>query len=143
MFDRLLKNIDRLDLNDIFFEIWQRTDIQRLIIELNTEGQPTSQLFELGEDSEGDTLGAYSPFNPKSQFFDTINLKETGIFYGSFRVQPTRKGFSITANPIRGDSNLFEDFGVEIVGLQEGNILVLLDHIEPLFEEELEKRLLR
>ena len=139
----MVKNIDSLDVNDIFFQIWNRSDIQTLIIELNTEGQPTSQLFELGEDSEGDTLGPYSPFNPKSQFFDTINLKETGIFYGSFRVQPTSRGFSITANPIRGDSNLFKDFGVEIVGLQEGNILVLLDHIEPLFEEEFAKRLFR
>jgi len=151
-FERLLKNVNNLDLNDIFLSMWKRNDVQDTIIELNTEGEPTSQLYELGIDSLGNTLGKYAPSTiqgtsnfkgkaEKGQRFDHITLKDTGEFYKSFKVIPNSKGFMITANPNKDDSNLFEDFGVNIVGLTKSNVLVLLDFIEPLFSKEFEKRL--
>ena len=148
MFDRLIKNINTLDLNDILFGIWKRGIIQDKIIELNTEGEPTSQLFELGEDSEGKTLGEYSPFTKdikasKGQRTDHITLNDSGDFYDSFIVQATKEGFRVTANPIKDDTNLFTEFGIEILGLNELNTRILLEFVEPLFEKELEKRLLQ
>lgn len=152
--DKLLKKVCDLDVDDILFQIWSSGDVQDKIVALNTEGEQTSQLFELGEDSDGKSLGNYAPSTiegtanfkgkkEKGQRFDHITLKDEGFFYASFRVTPLKRGFRITANPRRGDSDLFDDFGVEIVGLQKRNILVLLDHIEPLFNKEFEKRLLR
>ena len=100
------------------------------IIELNTEGEKTSQLFELGVDSQGNRLGDYSGFTKnikasKGQRIDHITLKDTGEFYKSFKVTPNKKGFRITANPNKDDSNLFDDFGVDIVGYKE-NVFKLL-----------------
>ena len=65
----------------------------RLVISLNTEGEPTSQLYELGEDSLGKALqgktilkgGEYTPFTKsikqeKGQRFDNPTLKDSGAF---------------------------------------------------------------
>jgi hypothetical protein len=151
-FDRLLANVQRIDLNDVFLAMWKRNDVQDYIIELNTEGEDTSQLFELGIDSEGKSLsdsslfGGYSPFTKqikasKGQRIDHITLKDTGEFYKSFKVTPNKNGFRISANPNKDDSNLFDDFGVDIVGLTKENVLKLLDFIEPMFSKEFERRL--
>jgi hypothetical protein len=151
-FERLLNNLNSLDLNDIFLAMWRRNDVQDYIIELNTEGEPTSQLYELGIDSLGKSLGDSSPFGgyspytkqikaSKGQRIDHITLKDTGEFYKSFKVTPNKKGFRITANPIKEDSNLFQDFGVDIVGLTKENVFKLLDFIEPMFSKEFERRL--
>ena len=145
-FERLLNNVVNLDLNDIFLAMWKRNDTQDYIIELNTKGENTSQLYELGEDSLGSSLGSYSGFTKdikasKGQRIDHITLNDTGDFYKSFKVTPNKKGFKITANPIKEDNNLFEDFGVDIVGLNKENVLLVLDFIEPMFNKEFEKRL--
>ena len=145
-FDRLLGNIQKLDLNDIFLSMWRRNDVQDYIIELNTEGEKTSQLFELGVDSQGNRLGDYSGFTKnikasKGQRIDHITLKDTGEFYKSFKVTPNKKGFRISANPNKEDNNLFDDFGIDIVGLTKENVKLLLDFIEPMFSKEFEKRL--
>ena len=145
-FDRLLANVQRIDLNDVFLAMWKRNDVQDYIIELNTEGENTSQLFELGIDSEGNRLGDYSGFTKniktsKGQRIDHITLKDTGEFYKSFKVTPNKNGFRISANPNKDDSNLFDDFGVDIVGLTKENVLKLLDFIEPMFSKEFERRL--
>ena len=55
-FERLLNNVNKFDLNDVFYTLWNDNKVQNYIIELNTEGQPTSQLYNLGVDSLGETL---------------------------------------------------------------------------------------
>jgi len=148
MFEQLLSNLNKLDVNDVLFFVWKQGLVQDKIIELNTEGEPTSQLFELGEDSEGVTLGEYTPFSKelkieKGQRIDHITLKDTGDFYDSFKVQAMKNGFRITANPTKDDTDLFEEFGVQIVGLNKENIIILLTFIDPIFQKELEKRMFR
>ena len=103
-FERLLKNVNNLNINDIFFELWSDNRVQNYIIDLNTEGENTSQLYELGVDSLGNSLGEYSPFTipfkvEKGQRFDHVTLKDTGGFYESFMVTPLKTGFKIDANP--------------------------------------------
>ena len=145
-FERLLKNINNLNINDIFFELWSDNRVQNYIIDLNTEGKPTSQLYELGVDSLGNSLGEYSPFTipfkvEKGQRFDHITLKDTGDFYESFIVTPLKTGFKIDANPIKDDDNLFDLFGKDIVGLTEENQERLVAFIEADFNKKLEERL--
>lgn len=145
-FERLLNNLNKLDINDIFFSLWKDNKVQNFIIELNTEGKPTSQLYELGVDSKGDSLGEYSPYTiqfkvDKGQRFDHVTLKDTGDFYETFNVKPNKKGFEIVANPNKDDDNLFEVYGKEIVGLTDDNQKILLAFIETDFNKELEKRM--
>jgi hypothetical protein len=144
--ERLLNNVNKLDINDIFYSLWSDNKVQNYIIDLNTEGEQTSQLYNLGIDAEGNSLGDYSPYTiqfkvDKGQRFDHITLKDTGDFYETFKVKPNKKGFELIANPNKDDDNLFEIYGKEIVGLTKDNQKLLIGFIESDFSKELEKRL--
>lgn len=144
--ERLLNNLNKLNINDIFYSLWSDNKVQNYIIDLNTEGEQTSQLYNLGIDSEGNSLGEYSPYTiqfkvDKGQRFDHITLKDTGDFYETFKVKPNKKGFELVANPNKDDDNLFEIYGKEIVGLTDENQKLLIAFVEEDFNKEFEKRL--
>lgn len=148
--ENLLSNIKKVDFNSILFKVWKDKKNQEYIIELNTKGKPTSQLYELGEDSLGRAVGGgnYAPSTVEYKFnegqrFDHITLNDTGEFYRSFRVKPNKKGFTITANPNKDDTNLFTEYGDEIVGLNKENTELLLKKIEPEFNKLLSESLFR
>jgi hypothetical protein len=127
-----LQSVADLKLNEVAFKIASEKEVKDLVIRLNTQGEKTSQLFELGEDSLGGSLGSYSPFTveqkkKRGQPTNRITLKDTGEFYSSFNVVPYRGGFTIKANPIKEDSNLYDDFGTDIIGLNETNLQILRD----------------
>jgi hypothetical protein len=109
-----------LDEGLIFEIVFNDARIKDEIIRLNTE----EQLFRRGIDSEGKSLGTYSPFTveikkKKGQPTNRITLKDTGEFYDSFRVTANRVSITIDADPIKDDNNLFDDFGEEILGLTD------------------------
>ena len=56
-----------------------------------------------------------------------ITLFDTGQFYSTFVIIPGKDFFEIDANPIREESNLFEDFGEDILGLNDENLQILID----------------
>ena len=151
-FERLLSSIEKFNVNQILREVWSNPRVQNFIIDLNTEGKPTSQLFEKGEDSLGITLGQYAASTiqgtasfkgklEKGQRIDHITLKDTGDFYNTWEIIPFLLGFRMEANPTKEDSNLFDDFGKDIVGLNEENIIILGEFIRPFFIEVAKKRL--
>jgi len=158
-FERLLKNVNNLDLNDIFKTIWSDNKVQKYIVRLNTKGEKTSQLYELGEDSQGLKLigstdnwlasGDYTPYTvtkkiERGQRYDHPTLESKGHFYESFIVLPNSKGFKVNANPIVDDGrNLFDllSNGNEILGLNAENEDLLLAFVEEDFNKEFEKRL--
>ena len=145
-FERLLKNINNLDLNDIFKTLWSDNKVQQYIIKLNTRGEGTSQLYNFGINSEGKSIGEYSDNTIQIKAFngqpvDRVTLYDTGEFYESFIVIANQKGFKITADPIKEDNNLFEDWGKNIVGLTKENEELLLVFVEKDFNKEFEKRL--
>ena len=147
-FERLLKNINNLDLNDIFKTLWSDNKVQQYIIKLNTRGEGTSQLYNFGINSEGKSIGEYSDNTIQIKAFngqpvDRVTLYDTGEFYESFIVIANQKGFKITADPIKEDNNLFEDWGKNIVGLTKENEELLLVFVEKDFNKEFEKRLLQ
>lgn len=126
--DRLRK----IDEGTIFKVVFNRSQIKEEIIYLNTQ----KQLFELGVNSRGENLGEYSPVTKafkqaKGQPTDRITLKDTGEFYRSFRVFVQSNQITIVANPVKDDSNLFEDFGTEILGLTPTSI----ENLKPLVIE--------
>ena len=105
--------------------------VQKFILDLNR----TDQLFNKGVDSKNKALGIYTPYTinskeergvPVPSDFH-ITLFDTGEFYSTFVIIPGKDFFEIDANPIREDSNLFEDFGEDILGLNDENLQVLID----------------
>lgn len=144
-FDRLARSVKAFDVNKILREVWRNPLVEQFIIKLNTEGSPTSQLFNKGEDSLGVTLGQYTPFTKaikaeKGQRLDHITLKDTGGFYETFVVIPFLTGFRIDADGTVDDGDdLFDRFGKDITGLNEENKIILCEFIKPFFIMEAKK----
>ena len=127
---KVLNNIANLDYNKIMREVWSDENVQEFIIKLNTE----DQLFDKGVDSDNKDLGDYAPFTVEKKKlqglpYDRITLFDSGDFYGSFDVIPNNEGFKITADPVKESSNLFQDFGEQIVGLTAESKQKLRDRI--------------
>lgn len=147
--EEFLTRLAKLDVSALIKSVWELDHVQAFIIALNTEKGGfgvTSQLFDLGIDSNGEDLGEYSDFTieiKKSQGlpFDHITLFDTGEFYDSFRVKPLNDGFEITADPIKEDTDLFVEFGEDIVGLTTESIQELQKFIIPDVEEAIRKAL--
>ena len=139
-FDRVKKMLDNaiaLDENKIINQILSNKSFQEFIIDLNTEGQ----LFDKGINSLGvklsDIGGLYSPVTielskakgrPKKSA-SSINLFDTGDYYKSFKIVLFNDSFDIVSDPIKDDSNLFDDWGKEIEGLTEENLQKVIDAI--------------
>lgn len=144
----LLDNLNRFDLDDVFFELWSDVNIQNFIIELNTEGKPSSQLIR-GIDNEGNLIEPPYTFNTiqykvnKGQIFDVVTLRDTRDFYESFVVIPLKTGYRIESDPIKEGKSLFDKYGDDIEGLTGENIEIKLAFIEEGFNRKLEQRLFR
>jgi len=117
----LKKFIRRLNINRLMSEIMRDERLKSYIIELNQE-----QLYDQGADSNGNPLEPYSRLTMqikkrKGQRFDRTTLKDTGKFYKSFRIIVESDGFVITADGQKETGNLFDRYGVDILGLNSVN----------------------
>lgn len=136
----LTKKVAELDEGVILNKLIANAEVRKFILNLNTN----DQLFNKGIDSQNRSLGIYTPFtvNDKQQrgvpvpsdFH--ITLFDTGQFYSTFVIIPGKDFFEIDANPIRDDTNLFEQYGEEIVGLNDENLQKVID----LFKETISLR---
>ena len=145
-FEKLYKELQRFDVNQILKNVWNTPQVQQFIVALNTEGKSSSQLYNLGEDSDGVKLTPPYSFNTvrikieKGQRADHVTLKDTGSFYESFEVDGFEFGFEITADTIVDSGLDLEDkYGQKIIGLNEENIQILGEFIAPYFVTEAEK----
>jgi len=147
-FGDLIKRLEKfkqLNADELAYQLTRTGNFQDLVIELNTE----DQLYNKGEDSKGKRLsdigGDYSPVTieiarkegrPKKSESD-INLYDTGEFYHSFEVHPYKGGFEIDADPIKGEDNLFDNWGEDIVGLNDKNLQIIIDEHKKYFQEKI------
>jgi hypothetical protein len=143
---KLLNSILLLDIDKVALDITRTAVAKRLIISLNTEGLPTSQLYQLGEDSTGRSLGEYSPFTVrekrrKGQPTDRVTLKDTGEFYMSFQVIPFRGGFEITADAEKDDKDLRDVYGEDIIGLNDENLQILIEFYRAAIQQKIKENL--
>ena len=144
----ILKMWQKNDIDKILFKVWSNPKVEQYIVKLNTEGLPTSQLYQDGIDSLGASLGNYTPYSIEIKLggdgdkrIDHITLKDTGGLYESFEVIPNKKGFSILANTITEDGNNLIDQNrfKNIIGLTKENEKLLIEFIEPFFDLETKK----
>lgn len=141
-----LKFYSQLDEGRIIFEILKTDrELQDRILDLNR----MDQLFNKGIDSTGKLLsdigGNYSPFTievkkGKGLPFAHVTLFDTGEFYDSFELMVTQTFIDITANPIKDDTNLFTEWGKDILGLTEESKEILLDLLIPKIQAYLDAR---
>lgn len=152
---RLKKRLDKFkkaaDIDVVLAEIVSDKDLQKFAIELNTRGQ----LFDKGIDSFGVSLGEYAGTTiegvegkflgkkKKGQPFDRITLLDEGKFHASFVIETGGRAFlmKIIANPKRGDTDLFKDFGKAIVGWTEQNLQLIIDEIRSKIVPLIKKRM--
>jgi len=66
---------------------------------------------------------------------EKYNLNLTGEFWESFRVSVGTNSIEITANPVKPETNLFDEYGEKIVGLTESNMEILRNEAKALFIE--------
>ena len=101
--------------------VFNTSEIKNKIIYLNT----IEQLFKKGEDSEG--LELY-PFyaqstilykKEKGQRYDHVTLNDSGAFYKTFEVIVSDDYFLINADPNKGDNDLLDIYGEDVLGLTE------------------------
>jgi hypothetical protein len=116
------KKFSKQGVTAMLVEILKDKRVQQFIIDMNQE-----QLYEYGEDSKGRLLGEYSDGwkiirEEKGLRVDHVTLYFDGIFYKSFFISVSEDGFTQDADPERGDVNLYQRFGVDIIGLNEDNI---------------------
>jgi len=136
--------------NIVFQVIGKDKQIQEDILDLNRIGQ----LYKKGEDANGGDLNkmtqsgfGYSQFTiekkrKKNQPTGHVTLFDTGKFYKSFRLIIQPNYMDIVAQPNKGDSNLFDDFGNDIVGLSEESLDILRAKLLPLILDYLKLRML-
>ena len=137
---KLQKKIEFLKKEQVMKYLFGKKEFVNLIISLNTK----EQLYSQGIDSKGKTLGEYSTYTKaikqkKGQITDHITLKDTGEFYNSFKVKfnSSDSSLQITANPIKEDTNLFKEFGIDIVGLTEDSMSLVTTVALKLIKEKL------
>ncbi len=126
-----------------------RPEFQDLIIELNTEGRPTSQLFELHIDATGAKLytigGEYSNRTLATKVTDNpqdIDLKDTGDTYDSWEVEVMNGAIIIGADLIKDGESLETDWGTNIVGLFDDNKQILINAVADDLPELVQEKLL-
>ena len=140
-----VEELAKLNVNKAIRDVLSDGKVQADIIKLNTN----AQLYDLGENSLGIKLsaigGGYSPYTKeiklaKGQPIDRVTLKDTGDFYATFKVNVFANGdFEIVADPIKDDTNLFQEWGKEIVGLQAKNLEQVLSFVEAAILDEILK----
>ena len=131
---KIINKYKRLNFVKIITKILNSSRVKKYIIFLEQE-----RLFTTGKDSEGESLGSYAPFTvvikqEKGQRTDHITLLDTGAFYKSFTFHATGTELIFDANPIKTDesgeeSNLFNDFGIDILGLNDEDSEKLIEYI--------------
>ena len=136
-----------LNLFDLVTDVFERENLKDYVIKKNQE-----QLFKLGEDSEDDSLGEYSAVTVEHKKalglpHDRITLKETGAFFKTITIILTKTGIEFRADPIKIDedtgekTDLFREFGEDIVGLNNRNIQLFIKRIKrPLTNALIERK---
>ncbi len=131
VFQMKLDRIAGIDTDAIFLRVMLMQEMKDLIVKLNQ-----GQMYDLGIDSKGNSLGDYTPFSAMmkdkaGQRNDHITLLDKGIFYGSMEVvEKDGDGVVVAADMQKPDQNL-EDRWPDALGLTQESI----EAIRPLFKQ--------
>jgi hypothetical protein len=141
----VIKDVKKLNMEQIFRRVMEQKTMQEFVFEIIR----IEQLFERGIDSQGRSLGEYSPYSieikrSKGQRYDHITLKDTGAFYESFTMYIYKNYFEIDADPIKKDTNgeetnLFDEYGIDILGITQENMEKVRQRIKDEYNREIRR----
>jgi len=131
----------------VLFKILSNKSFQEFILDLNRK----DQLMD-GIDSLGVSLDNYSPFSQTETVSykgktatkgagNPIILLDTAEFYDSFSIELSGNAINISANPIKDDTNLFTEYGKDILGLTKENTEVLINSLRVKILKEIKRNI--
>lgn len=132
----LCEGILRLDRLEALAYILNKPEVQDEIIRLNQDEQLVKQNVLSTGESTREYSENYKAFKRlvSSNVTDRMNFRLSGDFFRTFDVEVLANGnINIVANGDKGNRNLFNLYGLEILGLTEESQSKLI----PLFEEYL------
>ena len=139
--------LSKVSVTQVLISILNQQKTKNYITGLNTN----VQLVDYGEDSNGTQLSAIGGIYAASTIRlsktrkknrSHINLKDTGAFHKTFDVQvKANANFAITANTMKGGQDLQDRWGDDIVGLQDENIVLVMEYLEAEFYKKVFKGL--
>ena len=126
----------------IFKRVLDNRFIKDLITHLNT----IEQLQKDRIDSLGAHLGVYSAVTEvitkgRKKAGEFINLDDTGAFYDSWKVQVKEDRIIIDADPFKEDTNLFDEYGLDVLGLTDDNLQIFINEAQKLYIQFIRKHL--
>lgn len=146
MFDdliRLAKRFQDLDANLILFSILNNEDFKEYIRQLNLKDQLFQGIDSLGVelppysagtqtilDAERENAFSFEGEVKKKIAGEPIFLLSSQEFYDSVTIEITKDSIIFDGNPIKDDgTDLFREYGEEILGLTEENVEKLIQKI--------------
>lgn len=136
------KNLQNIDEQRTFKNVLNNRFIIDLITYLNTE----EQLGKDRTDSLGRRLGFYSERTQvitkgRKKLGEPFNLNDTGAFWDSWKVEVKKDYIKLDANPFKEDTNLFTKYGIDVLGLTDKNLELLIREAQKLYIEYYRKHL--
>lgn len=130
------ENLQHIDTKQTFKNVLNNRFIIDLITYLNTD----EQLGKERTDSLGRRLGFYSERTQviskgRKKLGEPFDLNDTGAFWDSWKVEVKKDYIKLDANPFKEDTNLFEKYGIDILGLTDKNLQALINEAQKLYIE--------
>ena len=143
----MTNKIGAMKIDPFLIGVLKEKRFQEMILDMNR----SDQLFEDRVNSLGVSLadigGGYSPATEQMNLGITFSYKgkthtkragdaptlyDSGDFYESFTITFGADYFEINADPIKDDgTNLFQEWGEDVLGLTEENFDILIEAITP------------
>lgn len=132
-------NMQRLNPNRLMRDVIDETSVKAQIIDLNQ-----SQMFDNGIDAKGETLGDYSQVSVTKygKRPGRIQLKDTGEFYDSMKVNVEEDKFIIIGDTDKGDVDLANVYP-DVLGLTTESKEEILPEIAQRLSEKIKTEILK
>lgn len=135
--EEMFAKLNEVNTSDFINEIINTEQVNEDVINLNKK-----QLYDSGVNSEGEVLGYYAESTKikkrkKGLPDDFYTLFDEGDFYKSFNLFGKEKSLVFDADGLKNDgTNLFEKYGINIMGLTEENKIKLIEKLLPLIQDK-------
>lgn len=142
---KMLENGLTLSIEDAWIIAWDNAEFREWVLDLIR----INQLFDKGEDKDGNIIGVYSEYteilNPDKIAGTHYTLKDTGYFFGSLFIDDWMSGerVIIDGDGDKGDDDLFEKFGEGIIGINQDNLSLVRQEIKKKFINYVKETLFR
>lgn len=142
--NKFLRDIQKINAEQLAFNIYKTTEFEFLVVSLITEGQPTSQL-KRGVGADGEIIGRYSIATQsitggRKKAGSPYTLKDTGFYYDSGEVVAFLGGFTTVFDSDKPDGDFIDRLDLDednVEGLEDGNLQIVIDEVKELFPDQI------